>query len=776
MRWRALLTATVLGAVMLPAAFPAQATSKPIFPYRGVVEGFYGRPWSHDERMDSLAWMGAHGMNLYVHAPKDDPWQRSQWRDPYPPEQMAAFADEVRRALGTGVAWVPSLSPALPLIPSTSVGDGAPSRDICFSCPDDFEVLTRKLGSFLALGVRTLMLSFDDTQKVFTHPEDLQSYGTDDAAFGAANADLLNRTLVWLLGKHPGTTLLTVAADYSGTQATAYLTAFAGKLDPRVVVMWTGTKVISERVTAADAQAYARIVKRKVLLWDNYPANDLTGNIFGIPVKLHLGPYRGRTADLSSALLGVVANPMNEAQASKLGLFEVARFLNDPTTYDPEKAWQAAVRELGGPAWRELRLLADNTRSSILDRNESPTFVRLAKALWDAWQSPDWFAPWQSLVAELDAESKAPAGLRASRFNPGFLSEAAPWIDRLETNAVAGTAAAQTLSSMRPHLEAHGEPTANAEVVRISGHAAGADPAGVTEATQALAPAEVQMRADYHSVHGDRFAPESPTEGVVFFRENLMDEFVDRVHDETTTWAPTASQASQLDRVEVEGHPVPVGDDGSFSVELPMRERVRVVAYDAAGGATGIWLSLPGPDATPKATGPTVGGRDIRTLPATGTGREKAMMAAAFCLLGAALIRGLRRPRQGDRWQTRGGRQKKASRGSYWFGGAVGSRTTGSVGPTARGHERVRTTRSATRPSTATWKAAEKIRMVLVATLHGCTAKSKPSLAKASVNIVTANGTNARNGLWYMEMPMICSRNRYASWMGWNFDSPARGW
>jgi hypothetical protein len=58
----------------------------PSFAERGVVEGFYGTPWTHQDRVDILRFEGAHGMNVYYYAPKDDPYHRKLWRDAYPPE------------------------------------------------------------------------------------------------------------------------------------------------------------------------------------------------------------------------------------------------------------------------------------------------------------------------------------------------------------------------------------------------------------------------------------------------------------------------------------------------------------------------------------------------------------------------------------------------------------------------------------------------------------------------------------------------------------------
>lgn len=57
----------------------------PELPHRGVVEGFYGTPWSHKVRLSLIDFYGKFKMNIYLYAPKDDPYHRvPHWRDPYP--------------------------------------------------------------------------------------------------------------------------------------------------------------------------------------------------------------------------------------------------------------------------------------------------------------------------------------------------------------------------------------------------------------------------------------------------------------------------------------------------------------------------------------------------------------------------------------------------------------------------------------------------------------------------------------------------------------------
>ncbi|MBO5750979.1 MAG: beta-N-acetylglucosaminidase domain-containing protein [Kiritimatiellae bacterium] len=56
----------------------------PDIPLRGVVEGFYGRPWGTDGRYDLIQFMGKYKMNCFIYGPKDDPYHLSRWKEPYP--------------------------------------------------------------------------------------------------------------------------------------------------------------------------------------------------------------------------------------------------------------------------------------------------------------------------------------------------------------------------------------------------------------------------------------------------------------------------------------------------------------------------------------------------------------------------------------------------------------------------------------------------------------------------------------------------------------------
>jgi hyaluronoglucosaminidase len=447
---RSLLRALAI-VLVLGSALPAGALA---LEWRGVVEGAYGRPWSEDERASMLAWMAERGLNAYVHAPKDDLYGRTNWRDPYPAAQQAAFDREVRQAQVDGIAWIPNISPAVPLIPTPAAPAGAPSRDLCFSCSDDLAVVRRKFAPFVAAGARAVMVSFDDVSKVLTHPADLARYGAGDEAFGRANGDFLSR----LARSYDadGVRVLTVGADYQGTADTAYLKGLRATLDDGIDVMWTGTNVPSENFQAADARDYGGHIGRRPVLWDNWTNTDTSGSAVGdASARIYLGPYR-RRAEAAGELGGVFLNVANDAHLNKLPLATAADWLEDPAGYDPMRSWMQAVGTLAGRRLAgDLRAWAETSWSNRLDRTtEAPTFVRHSTALVEAYdRGGRWTGAAAALAAELGRVERAPRTL-ARMHDRDVAAQASPFLEAASGAARAGALGAALLAAERPSLAA----------------------------------------------------------------------------------------------------------------------------------------------------------------------------------------------------------------------------------------------------------------------------------------------------------------------------------
>ncbi|HUF83480.1 MAG TPA: protein O-GlcNAcase, partial [Acidimicrobiia bacterium] len=280
-------------------------------PVRGVIEGFYGPPWTPDARLALVEFIAERGMNAYVYAPKSDPKHRDRWREPYDEHEAGHFHHLASRAAGGGVRFGFAISPGL---------------DIDYGDVGDRDALLAKLTPLVDAGVAWFVLALDD---IPPRPD-----------LAADQAGLAAWLLEALRARNRDVALALVPTEYVGTRPTPYLRDLAQRLPTELEdVMWTGPTVCSPAITADHARQWADALDgRQPLLWDNYPVNDGP-----MERALHLGPYRGRPPELSDALAGVLCNPMIQPHASRVALATAADYLADPAHYDPAAAWAGAI-------------------------------------------------------------------------------------------------------------------------------------------------------------------------------------------------------------------------------------------------------------------------------------------------------------------------------------------------------------------------------------------------------------------------------------------------
>jgi hypothetical protein len=302
----------------------------PSFPERGIVEGFYGTPWSTQDRLDMMRFEGQHGLNVYYYAPKDDPYHRKLWREPYPPEQMNALKELVDAARANFVDFCFAISPGL---------------SMTYSDDEDFAKLTAKLESVSKLGVSCFALFLDDVPPELQDPQDQAHF----KSVAAAHVYVVNRLYRHLLSQSPENRLTVTPTTYTNAWGSRdYIREMGAAVDPHVKLVWTGTKVVSPRITAAEAREWGQLLQRQPLLWDNFPVND------GIPWRLILGPLRGRDPDLAQGVSGFISNPMNQAHASMIPLQTIADYLWNSRAYSPDSVLERALVDQYGQRAPEL--------------------------------------------------------------------------------------------------------------------------------------------------------------------------------------------------------------------------------------------------------------------------------------------------------------------------------------------------------------------------------------------------------------------------------------
>jgi hyaluronoglucosaminidase len=321
----------------------------------GVIEGFYGEPWSHAERLDVIRFCAQRRFNTWVHAPKDDPYHRRLWRDPYPDSELERLGELVAEARRVGVEFAYAIAPGL---------------DLCYSKESELETLLAKCEQVRSVGVQSFQLLWDDLEHTLNCPEDEALYGDEERPSAAAQAPFSNRVAREL--EQPGP-LVICPMGYAGTGDSPYRKILGPRLDPEIVCYWTGPEVVSWGITreALDLAVY-RYRDHEILIWDNYPVNDFD------PERLFLGPFLGRDPRIAEGkCAGLIANAMVQAIPSKLALATIADWCTDPRAYDPVASFERALAEHGSEV-REALLQLSPARVEVERPRDVPA---LAQAL-----------------------------------------------------------------------------------------------------------------------------------------------------------------------------------------------------------------------------------------------------------------------------------------------------------------------------------------------------------------------------------------------------------
>lgn len=310
--------------------------------FAGVIEGFYGRPWTTAQRHRLFGWMRDWGLTTYFYAPKDDVKHRVRWRLCYTAREAAELGDLVRASRRHELHFIYGIGPGLDL-------EHVSSRDAI--------TLQRRAEQLLELGVRQFALLFDDIA-----PRLSAADADRFRSVAAAQAWFTNRFFDWLRNRQPDARLFFCPTPYCGRMCepsvkdSAYLRDLGELLAPEIEVFWTGPEIVSETIGVASIRELARLLRRPPVIWDNLHANDYDLR------RIYLGPYAGRPAALKDVTRGVLSNPncefeLNFVPLHTLAQFAVGQAASLPTgksstsrlaacpTFSPAAAWQRALAD-----------------------------------------------------------------------------------------------------------------------------------------------------------------------------------------------------------------------------------------------------------------------------------------------------------------------------------------------------------------------------------------------------------------------------------------------
>lgn len=400
---------------------------------RGMTEGFYGQPWTQEERLSQLGFMGRTKQNRYLYAAGDDPYRQARWRDPYPAERRADFRALAERAAAEHV----TLGWAV-----------APGQSMCLSSDRDLKALTKKIDAMWALGVRVFQVQFQDVSYSEWHcSADADTFGDGPEAAARAQARVVSGVAEHLADRHPGAQPLSMMpTEFYQDGATAYRTALAKELDDRVQVAWTGVGVVPRTITGGELAGARDTFRHPLVTMDNYPVNDYAQD------RIFLGPYTGRDPAVAIGSAALLANAMEQPSASRIPLFTAADFAWNPKGYQPQESWQAAIDDLAGQdtgSRDALRALAGNSAASVLGGDESAYLRPLLAAFWKSRAGTDTTARdkaagrLRSAFTVMRETPQRLAGLADGRLD----DEVRPWTEQLSRYGKAGELAVDLLQA-----------------------------------------------------------------------------------------------------------------------------------------------------------------------------------------------------------------------------------------------------------------------------------------------------------------------------------------
>lgn len=393
-----------------------------IVPIRGIIEGFYGTPWTNEERITIFKFMENEKLNTYVYAPKDDPYQRSDWRSPYPLAKLTQMKTLVTGAKLNHIKFVYSISPGMTGTTKKAVG-----KSMSYSSSSDQQALEKKIDQLRSIGVHIFMLSFDDIDTRLK-PADRRIYG---ANYPKAQIELANKILLDEQAKDPGFKLWLAPTTYYGLVDNPYWKTIRSTLNGTIKVIWTGKWVLNKTITHTQVQTITRLLGRKPILWDNYPVNDYTYVQNNKP-QLMMGPLQGRSPSLTTNISGYLSNPMIQPDASKLTLETISAYLQDPKGYQSKIAWEKAINHMPGITNPSLfRIFAEFNSSSILN----PLGYSPLKTMIGSYQKAKTRSQKQAAEKTLEKEfltiEKLPSTLPQTITDKALLCEIQPWLTKI---------------------------------------------------------------------------------------------------------------------------------------------------------------------------------------------------------------------------------------------------------------------------------------------------------------------------------------------------------
>jgi hypothetical protein len=336
----------------------------------GLIEGFFGRSWSWQERSDYATFLATAGYQFYIYAPKSDSYLRKHWQQDWPDAEFDALRALRESYRAQGVQFGIGLSP----------------YEI-YCNPDQHQraALTQKLERIDQLEPDILCLLFDDMRGDLPGLAQVQCELVKQAADASTAQRLIFCPTYYSFDP--------VLEKVFGQRPQNYWQDLGSGLDKHIDIFWTGPKVCSPDYPVPHLQEVSALLERKPFLWDNYPVND--GAVKAR--HLHLRAFGESHAQLAPHIAGHAVNPMNQPWLSRIPLLSLPKAYREGANYNAAIATAMSCQQICG---KELVPCLLEDISLLQDLGLQGMTEAQKRTLFNRYQALAADAPWANEICE----------------------------------------------------------------------------------------------------------------------------------------------------------------------------------------------------------------------------------------------------------------------------------------------------------------------------------------------------------------------------------------
>lgn len=210
--------------------------------FNGYIEGYFGKLLSWGEREEILKQIVHQKLNTYFYCPKEDPYHRLNWKDPYPEHINKRLGEFNKNCKVNKVKFLFGISPGIDF-------------------QNSYDELFKKISEAELLEISDVVILFDDLFQ--------QQSGKD-------HAEIVNRCN----DKYKDINFYCVPSEYCEQLAkptfseSIYLKELSKNLSDEIPLFWTGSKVVSSSYPQEAIEGWSEALNHKLIIWDNFYAND----------------------------------------------------------------------------------------------------------------------------------------------------------------------------------------------------------------------------------------------------------------------------------------------------------------------------------------------------------------------------------------------------------------------------------------------------------------------------------------------------------------------